>query len=191
MQLRSGCSWLGSPADLRAKPIMAVDWAQCAITVICACLDKGLSAWVPPVCRRAFCNIGRGLWECLQGCTPQFNSMCSAISQLSSLPNQLPRAVEPVLLTHVTPIVSICFYRMDQKHLKTSVIFMATCWTFKPCTVWSPRFSISHVIESHGAERAGHEVCFWNRNSFKAQWKYDFFSDFALEQAFVWPLMAN
>jgi len=113
LQLRSRCFGLGSLDDLWAKPIRAIEWEQCAITVIRWCFDKGLSASVPPVCQRAFCNIGRGLWERLRGCMPQFNSMCAAISELSGWLNQLHRVVEPVPPTHVTPY---CFYWRDQIH---------------------------------------------------------------------------
>lgn len=49
----------------------------------------------------------------------QSNSMCSATSELSGLLNQLHRVVEPEPLTHITPIVSVCFFWMDQ---------IQTCW---------------------------------------------------------------
>lgn len=101
------------------KPIRATGGEQCSITAICTCFDKGLSAPVPPVCRGTRCNICRGLWECRKGRKPQFNSMCAASSELSGLLNQLHSVVEPAPLTHITPIVSVCLYWMDQ---------IRTCW---------------------------------------------------------------
>lgn len=70
---------LGSPADPWAKPIRPKDGEQCAITAICTCFDKGLSALVPPVCQGACCNIGRGLWECRWSSrvTIQFHVQCN------------------------------------------------------------------------------------------------------------------
>lgn len=71
--------WLSSPADPWAKPIRAKDDEQCAITAICSCFDKSLSAWVLPVCQGACCNIGRGLWECRWSprVTIQFHVQCN------------------------------------------------------------------------------------------------------------------